>query len=264
MTTTDNQFGFKTHSSTDMCVYRLKEIIELYTSQSSPVFVLFLDASKAFDKVDHSILFRKLINRGVPKCLIRLLVFWYSNQKLCVRWTSVLSSCFSVSNGVKQGGILSPYLFNVYMDNLSVDLSNLQTGCNLNNVCLNHIIYADDLTLIAPSVTALHKLLNTCISYAANNNITFNSKKSVAMYIKPKGYEPNNIPTVWMNGCAVAYKSSHKYLGVIISNDMSCDADLKRQIRSLYARSNQLLRHFWSCSIEVKIRLFKAYCINLY
>jgi hypothetical protein len=84
------------------------------------------------------------------------------------------------------------------------------------------------------------------------------------MYIKPKGYEPNNIPTVWMNGCAVAYKSSHKYLGVIISNDMSCDADLKRQIRSLYARSNQLLRHFWSCSIEVKIRLFKAYCINLY
>jgi hypothetical protein len=177
MTTTDNQFGFKTHSSTDMCVYSLKEIIELYTSQSSPVFVLFLDASKAFDKVDHSILFRKLINRGVPKCLIRLLVFWYSNQKLCVRWTSVLSSCFSVSNGVKQGGILSPYLFNVYMDNLSVDLSNLQTGCNLNNVCLNHIIYADDLTLIAPSVTALHKLLNTCISYAANNNITFNSKK---------------------------------------------------------------------------------------
>lgn len=264
LVTTDNQFGFKKHSSTDMCVYSLKEIIEMYNSQSSPVFVLFLDASKAFDKVEHFTLFRKLINRGVPRCLIRLLLFWYKNQMLCVRWAGKVSSCFHVLNGVKQGGILSPYLFNVYMDDLSVDLSNMQTGCNLNNVCLNHIIYADDLTLLAPSVTALHKLIDKCLLYAANHNITFNSKKSVAMYIKPKGYEPNNIPTVWMNNTVVDYKSSNKYLGVIISNDMTCNADMKRQIRCIYTRSNQLLKHFWLCSNNVKIRLFKTYCINFY
>ena len=73
----------------------------------------FLDASKAFDRVTHSILFRKLVDRGVRGYIIRILIYWYSNQCMYVRWAGVLSHGFHVSNGVRQGGILSPYLFNV-------------------------------------------------------------------------------------------------------------------------------------------------------
>ena len=78
---------------------------------------------KAFDRVNHSLLFDKLCAIGVPFYLIRLLVYWYEHQRMCVRWGGVYSSSFTVTNGVRQGGILSPYLFNVYVDDLSVELN---------------------------------------------------------------------------------------------------------------------------------------------
>ena len=109
LTTSANQFGFKTGHSTDLCIYALKEFIEYYKSRNTTVFVTFLDASKAFDRIDHWLLFKKLISKDVPLFIIRLLVYWYSHQQMCVRWGNIVSSSFCVSNGVKQGGILSPY-----------------------------------------------------------------------------------------------------------------------------------------------------------
>ena len=80
----------------------------------------FLNSSKAFDHVNHTVLFKKLINRGVPGYIIKILVFWYANQQMCVRWGSHVSESNNVSITIKvgQGGILSPYLFSVYIDGL--------------------------------------------------------------------------------------------------------------------------------------------------
>ena len=108
LSSSDYQFAFKSSHSTDMCVYALKEVVGFYLSHSSPVFACFLDASKAFDKVNHWSLFRKLCDRNVPVLLIRLLLFWYQEQSACVRWGNAMSYDFRVNNGVRQGGILSP------------------------------------------------------------------------------------------------------------------------------------------------------------
>ena len=69
----DYQFGFKPKHSIDLCIYSLKEVIEFYKSQSSSVYVCFMDASKAFDRVNHWTLFKKLIDRGMPDVFVRLL-----------------------------------------------------------------------------------------------------------------------------------------------------------------------------------------------
>ncbi len=103
LVTTDNRFGFKSKHSTDMCVYAFRQTIDYYNSHGNPVFICFLDASKAFDRVNHYTLFNKLITRKVPGYILRLLVNWYSQQRYCVQWGEVISGLFSVSNGVKQG-----------------------------------------------------------------------------------------------------------------------------------------------------------------
>ena len=126
--TCSNQFGIKKKHSTDQCVFVLKELI-VYRILNGGVFTCFLDASKAFDRVNHSLLFDKLCDRGVPFYLIRLLVYWYEHQRMCVRWGGVYSISFTVTNGVRQWGILSPYLFNVDVDDLSVKFNSCHVGC---------------------------------------------------------------------------------------------------------------------------------------
>jgi len=92
----------------------------------------FLDAAKAFDKINHWTLFHKLLAKKCPVIIVRLLSVWYAKQNFYIAWGSKVSDSFSVSNGVRQGGILSPALFNVYMDDLSLDLSKSATGCFIN------------------------------------------------------------------------------------------------------------------------------------
>ena len=158
--TCSHQFGFKNKHSTDQCVFVLKELIDSFRMLNGSIFTCFLDASKAFDRVNHSLLFDKLCARGVPFYLIRLLVYWYEHQLMCVRWGGVYSSSSTVTNGVRQGGILSPYLFNVYVDDLSVKLNSCHVGCYYSGGCINHLMYADDLVIMSPSVAGLYKLAN--------------------------------------------------------------------------------------------------------
>ena len=166
-----------------MLIFLLKEIFRDYIANGSSMYVTILDASKAFDRVNHSKLFCKLIDRGCPAFIVRILYYWYSTQKFTIRWCQGLSTFFTVCNGVKQGGILSPHLFNVYMDDLSVILNKLQIGCIYAGTIINHLMYADDLCIFSPSISGLRKLTNCCEKYGDIFNITYNVNKSYCMVI---------------------------------------------------------------------------------
>jgi hypothetical protein len=182
---------------------------------------------------------------------------------MCIRWGKHTSAYFKVSNGVRQGSLLSPKLFSVYVDQLSVFLMKSKVGCFINSVCFNHIFYADDLCLLAPSAIALQKLVNTCHDYGMEFDITYNPLKSVCMVFKPKGYMLY-CPVVKLGGEPIEYVNSVKYLGVLLSSGSADTDDMKRQIRSLYARGNMLIRKFNMCSEDVKLHLFKTYCTGFY
>lgn len=162
LVTSDNQFGFKAGCSTDQCIFMLKEHIRKYVNAGGPVFACFLDASKAFDRVCHSTLFMKMLERGIPVSVVKLLMYWYSHQTMTVNWNGHFSKQFTVTNGVRQGGILSPALFSIYMDVLSSALNEVFTGCCLGEVSTNNMLYADDIVLISPSSSGLQDLLDVC------------------------------------------------------------------------------------------------------
>ena len=118
--TTNNQFGYKAGHSTDVCVYALTEFIEYFKGGSTSVYVAFLDASKAFDKINHWILFNKLIPRRVPIYLVKVLCYWYQNQSMHIKWGSTFSGKFHATNGVRQCGVLSPLMFNMSLMSLVI------------------------------------------------------------------------------------------------------------------------------------------------
>lgn len=264
LTSSENQFGFKKKSSTDMCIFLLKEVIDYFNSNGSPVYVCFMDASKAFDRVNHWHLFAKLLKRGLPNIIVRLLCFWYTTQTFVVKWQDTISSSFTVSNGVRQGGVLSPYLYNIFIDELSILLNNSFTGCVINSTFINHLFYADDSVILAPSPTALQRLINVCETYANNNDIQYNVEKTRCMCIKPKDLKNIYVPEVYLNGNALSWTNKQKYLGVYITDNRYDSEDLSREVRALYARGNLILRKFSKCNNDVKCHLFKMYFNNLY
>ena len=153
---------------------------------------------------------------------------------------------FTISNGVRQGGILSPKIFALYMNGLTDELSNSYAGCYINDKCINHIMYADDSCLMAPTGTAMQNLLDVCHNYGAANDILFNPLKYVCIVYKPKNYKLC-CPSVNIGSEPLRFVNETKYLGF-----------------TYYARSNRILRMFSHCSIDVKIVLFNIYCTPLY
>ena len=121
----------------DMSVFLLKQTVNSYVEHNTCVFSVFLNASKAFDRVSHYKLFKKLTMRHVPARFVRLLQYWYTYQTMQVKWGSSFSKSFLVTNGVRQG-VLSPYLFAIYIDDLSVKLNKLRAGCCVGNSLINH------------------------------------------------------------------------------------------------------------------------------
>ena len=163
--TMPNQFGFKPKHGTELCIFVLKQLIDFYVSNNSPMYLCFIDLSKAFDRVHHRSLFEKLVKRNIPVVIVRILQYWYNSQMFSVKWGSCISDPFSVTNGVRQGGVLSPLLFNVCMDDLSQILRNNTYGCYFKDECYNHLMYADDLVLLTTSPTAMQELIHECSSF---------------------------------------------------------------------------------------------------
>jgi len=105
--------------------FLLKQTASYFASHGSSVHAVFLDVSKAFDRVLQMKLFEKLIQRKVLMCFVRLLKHWCMEQTMQIKWGKHFSEPFHVSNGVRQGGELSPHLFAAYLDDLSNELNNI-------------------------------------------------------------------------------------------------------------------------------------------
>ena len=169
-----------------------------------------------------------------------------------------------VCNSIRQGSIISPHLFNVYIDSLSVNLSRAGIGCHIAGTVANHLVYADDLVVMAPSAKALNKLLGVCHEFALKNQIIFSAVKSVCMAISPRGINLDSMPKIKLGECELAYVDTFKYLGHYITSDFKDNMDIAREVRSLYCRGNTLVRKFNFLNHEIKCSLFRSYCYPLY
>ncbi len=113
----------------------------------------------------------RLLDKNLPVHLTSFFMSWYRDQRMCVRWRNSFSDGFSVSNGVRQGGVLSPILFTIYID----DLSRLGVGCYWYSIYAGALCDADDLALLAPSPSALRSMLRCFEDFANKRGLRFNA-----------------------------------------------------------------------------------------
>ena len=264
LSTSNNQFGYKRKLGTEMCLFAFKEIVDCYNKLDTNIYCCFLDASRAYDRVSHRKMFAILNERGVPLIFIRILAYWYKHQNLYIKWGKCISSAFTVTNGVRQGSVLSPYLFCVYFDKISQQLNGVKIGCKLRNLLINHLFYADDLCIFSPSSRGLQKLLDICFECGSDLDIIFNELKCKIMVFKAKTYQKCPVPNFYIGDAILEICSSYKYLGHFVTDTKSDNIDISRQCRSIFARGNTLIRTFYKCSDVVKVALFKSYCSSFY
>ena len=261
--TSHQQFGFKKAHSTVQCTFVVNEVTHLYNSSGSDVYITLLDASRAFDRVDYIKLFRLLISRGICPIVTRFLLKLYTQQHVRVRWGNVCSTSFPVSNGVKQGGVLSPLLFTLYLDSLLKRLSSLPCGCRVGTTFCGALGYADDVVLLSPSLFSLRKQLDVCAQYAEEYNVLFNASKSKLIISRCDARVDAAPPAVDFMGGQIEVVDSERHLGNVIGN-IPAQGIIQNACSDFLARVNMILRHFRWLRPDALYLLFKAYCMPLY
>jgi hypothetical protein len=239
----------------------LRQLVTYYNERGSNVFIASLDASKAFDRVNHFKLFSVLLKRGLPLGFVDLIANWYLKLSVVVRWNGFNSGALRILSGVRQGGVLSPSLFNIYVDSIICRLRNTSLGCHFRSCYVGCIMYADDILLLSASLIDLQSMLDTCGSEGSLLGMSFNANKSHCLVIGPKCNM--EFATMSINGLPLAWAEKISYLGIAITTGKHFNVDLACQRRSFFSAVNGILSKSHLASDMVKLYLCESHCLPI-
>ena len=253
-----HQFGFRSETGTIQAISVLKETINSYTEKRSSVHCAFIDMTKAFDKLNVNFLILKLKSKNLPKSVIKIIERMYLDTNVRIKFNGVTSDEWRVGNGVRQGGILSPYLFNFYINDIIEEISNLDVGCSLGMEKMNLICYADDIVLISPSANGLQYLIDRISSLLIQHGMVINVGKSSYIVFGSKS-SINKFHSIVLLGEEMKRSPSCVYLGTVLSGDMSLKLDMDRAMNAYLKQFNSIYYRFNSLDSNLKFFLYKAF-----
>ena len=259
--TSDNQFGFKKLLGCSHAIYTVRQSVEYFTKSGTTVNLCALDLSKAFDKVNHFGLYIKLMNRAVPIMLLKVLEHWFSIHTTCVRFGSAMSSFVSLKCGVRQGGVLSPHLFSVYIDDVIEHISSSKYCCDVRFVCVNIFMYADDLILMSPSVTVLQNLFKIVEEELMALEMSINPSKSSCIRFGPR-YDASCANITAHDGSVIPWVKSIRYLGIEMKSSRIFKCVFDSAKKSFYKSFNAIFGKIGrSATADVIMHLLKVKCL---
>ena len=259
----------KGHNTTH-CSLTVRSVIEHFTKKGSKVFAAALDASKAYDRVDYNKILLRLLDKGIPPSVVRLLLTWYEATQIRVLFEGNISSqTFGINHSVRQGGILSCALFtSCVMDDLLAELEIAGIGCKVNFRWFGAVAYCDDIILLCPTISGLNKMLNICYSWSRLNHIEFNTKKSFVICFageKRKLWPNGNPIPIYMNNNLIPTCHTLTHLGHILSEDVSDSYELEKIAKSFNRQFNAFFARFGSLkNVELQKQLYNTFCTSFY
>jgi hypothetical protein len=211
-----SQFGFVPNRGSGKAVALAHDVGVYANACGSTVFYCSLDAQGAFDFLPHSVLLNKAIG-VVPDGYWNCVYNWYSNMCVFVRWGTSVGDEICVNRGTRQGGLTSPFMFNLFYKDLIEDLNKCNYGITISGFNFNVMCYADDILICSVTSHGLQCLINKAEEYIKNNGLRFNPAKTECMLF---GKCPFIATPHWtMDNVSLSVVPSMKYLGTMLCYD---------------------------------------------
>ena len=229
-----NQIGYKKGLRTTDHILVLKNIIDKYITKTPRkyLYACFVDFKSAFDTVWRDGLFYKMLKMGIGGNFIKVLQSMYSQTKYAVKVDNRISEPFLSSVGVKQGCVLSPLLFNLYLSDLPCIFDNSCDPVSVNALSTNCLLFADDLVLLSESSQGLNACINRLDTYCRKWGLTINLAKTKVIIFNKGGHKISKFK-FFLQDNPIEIVQWYCYLGVIFS---SCGT-FTRAIKALHDKA---------------------------
>ena len=267
---TDCQFGFRKNYSTTDAIFVLNSIVQHSLNHGKKLYCAFIDLKKAFDSIYLNGLWLKLFNLGVKGKLLRIVHDMYSNIKLKIRSCNSYSEYFEVAIGLKQGEILSPLMFSIFINDLDIHLRGDNAYIHLRgdnaytltadekNIIL--MLFADDMVIIGESPEKLQEKLNLLENYCNRWGLSVNTSKTKIMVFRKRGRLSLNLKWTY-KGSQLDIVNEFNYLGTVFNHtggfNRNADFLTGKGLKALNALIGNLKKY--NLSPKTMCQLFDAF-----
>jgi len=238
----DQQFGFKRNSSCSHAIFVVSQVANFAKQNGKRLYTCAIDASKAFDKVSRPHLWLKLIHLAIAPEIVLAIIHYYSESFMVVQLDDVFSTAFKTTNGVRQGGVMSPKLFAIFVDDLIKELEAAGLGVKIGHLRISVVMYADDLLIMSETRERVNGLLSIADKYGSAHGIKFNPDKTELIVFNHNVRrsassinEDNWTGELTLSGSPLKVSSSIRYLGVMLSDNLSAKIHLKKRRAAMFA-----------------------------
>ena len=237
----DLQFGFTKNLSPIMSALICSEAINEAKLEGKPLYLVTIDTRKAFDVVNHVILKKTLFDEGVAPDLWSVVDNLYSDMSSKIKWHGQLSEKFSIQQGVRQGSILSPHLYKMYVNPLLEELKRSAIGAHIGTIYVGTLAVADDFLFLSNCPDELQVMLNLSGSFSGERRYNIHpTKTTLVSRISTRLSRGEDINRQWFIGeSIIGQKTETEHLGIIRSEKDENKLNINKRIslarRTLYA-----------------------------
>lgn len=227
----DEQNGFRKGRSTTDQISSLTNIIDTRKKQKKSTYCAFIDFRKAYDLINRDKLWDKLMQSGIRGKMFQAIKSIYRNVTANVRINAFNTDWFDIKCGLRQGCILSPILFNLYINDLALFIKSLNVGIQLEDDSICMLMYADDIVLIAENSDDLQILLDGLNNWCGLNNMHVNGNKSNVVHFRPISV-PRSTRVFQCGNIVLDIIDRYKYLGVMLHENLDYNITAKTVAQS--------------------------------
>ena len=258
----EEQAGFRPGRSTTEQIFSLRILCERYLQHQQDLFHVFVVFKKAFDRVRHAALWSTMKLYNINANLIKVIESLYSKATSAVYYNGSVGEWFRTTVGVRQGCLLSPTLFNIFLERIMTDaLENHEGSVSVGGRTITDLRFADDIDALAEKEDELVKLINQLDTTSTKYSMEISAEKTKLMTNNTKGISLD----VRIGGQKLETVQSFKYLGSVVTDEGSKQEIMSRIAQTIGALTK--LKTIWkdkNIALSSKIRLMRSLVISIF